>query len=258
MNAVASRRWPRRRISAGGSCEPERTMSMGGTVAWLVAILVWAGVAVPGAGQQVADFRKVSFSTSDGGVIFANLYGESAHAVLLAHGAVFDKQSWDAVARRLAAGRLPRAGHRLSGLRQVAGGPCPGGAARGRPRRIDYLRAQGAQRVSLIGASMGGGGVGNAAAQAEAGAIDRLILLAAAPAQAPERMQGRKLFIVASGDPARSRGATPVRSGARAQGTAHPARQCARAAHLPNRARSGADHGAVGLARRRALTPGLP
>ena len=178
-------------------------MSMGGRLPVLVAVLVWAGTAVPGAGQQVGDFREVSFPTSDGGVIFANLYGEGAHAVLLAHGAVFDKQSWDAVARQLAA-----AGYRVLAIDFRGYGKSRAGRARGALHEdvlggIGYLRAQGAQRVSLIGASMGGGGVGNAAARAEAEAIDRLILLAAAPAQAPERMQGRKLFIVASGDPAR-------------------------------------------------------
>ncbi|MCY3730875.1 MAG: alpha/beta hydrolase, partial [Rhodospirillaceae bacterium] len=99
---------------------------MGGRLPVLVAVLVWAGTAVPGAGQQVGDFREVSFPTSDGGVIFANLYGEGAHAVLLAHGAVFEKQSWDAVARQLAA-----AGYRVLAIDFRGYGKSRAGRARG-------------------------------------------------------------------------------------------------------------------------------
>ena len=47
-------------------------------------------------------FEEVSFETSDGGRIVANVYGEGEHAVVLAHGAVFDKESWDGLAGRLA------------------------------------------------------------------------------------------------------------------------------------------------------------
>ena len=44
--------------------------------------------------MTAADFKEVSFETSDGGTIYANLYGEGSHAVVLAHGAVFNKESW--------------------------------------------------------------------------------------------------------------------------------------------------------------------
>lgn len=49
--------------------------------------------------SQAADFREVSFKTSDGGRIYANDYGGGQdHAVVLAHGAVFNKESWRALA----------------------------------------------------------------------------------------------------------------------------------------------------------------
>jgi pimeloyl-ACP methyl ester carboxylesterase len=66
---------------------------------------------------------------------------------------------------------------------------------------VDYLREHGAKTVAVIGASMGGGASANAAVRAKAGAIDRLILLAPAPIESPERIATPKLFITAQGDP---------------------------------------------------------
>ena len=48
---------------------------------------------------------------------------------------------------------------------------------------------------------MGGWAAARAAAAAEPGEIDRLVLLAAGSIEHPERMQGRKLFLVAREDP---------------------------------------------------------
>ena len=44
----------------------------------------------------------VSFQTKDGGLIYANLYGNGKKGVVLAHGGRFNKESWDAQARELA------------------------------------------------------------------------------------------------------------------------------------------------------------
>lgn len=65
---------------------------------------------------------------------------------------------------------------------------------------IRYLTGRGATRISMLGASMGGGAVAEAAALIADGEIDNLILLAAVPSGAAERMSGRKLFIVSEGD----------------------------------------------------------
>ena len=51
---------------------------------------------------------------------------------------------------------------------------------------------------------MGGGAVGDAVTQLDPGEIDALVLLAAVPTRSPERLQGRKLFIVSEGDGSRS------------------------------------------------------
>lgn len=44
----------------------------------------------------------VSFPTEDGGLIYADLYGQGDRAVVLAHGGRFNKESWEKQARVLA------------------------------------------------------------------------------------------------------------------------------------------------------------
>lgn len=146
------------------------------------------------------DPREVSFQTSDGGRVFGNLYGEGDHAVMLAHGMAFDKESWDPQARRLAA-----AGLRVLAIDFRGYGKSTAGS-KGKAREldilaaIDYLRGQGAARVSVAGASMGGAAAAKAAALAAPGSIDALILLAPAGVEQPAKLQGRKLFLVSRGD----------------------------------------------------------
>ena len=148
--------------------------------------------------------REISYQTRDGGVIFGNLYGDGPHAVLLGHGAVFDKESWDDLARPLAAEGHTALAIDFRGYGQSKGGQSRGGLDEDIIGGIRYLRQQGAARVSVIGASMGGGAVGDAVTQLDPGEIDGLILLAAVPIRSPERLQGRKLFIVSGGDGSRS------------------------------------------------------
>ena len=147
-----------------------------------------------------ADFREVSFSTADGATIFANGYGSGERAVVLAHGAVFDKESWGEQALKLA-----RAGLRVLAIDFRGYGKSRGSGGRGALHEdvlgaVRYLKESGAKSVSLVGGSMGGGAVGRAAIEARPGEVDKLVLLAAVPVDEPQRMQGSKLFIVSKGD----------------------------------------------------------
>ena len=145
-------------------------------------------------------FEEISFSTADGGTVYANLYGDGQHAVLLAHGAVFDKESWDGLAQDLSA-----EGYRVLAIDFRGYGKSTAGRA-GRALYQDvlagirYLHNEGAERVSVMGASMGGGAVAQAAVVVAPDEIDKLILLAGVPIATPERIQGNKLFIVSRGD----------------------------------------------------------
>ena len=38
--------------------------------------------------------QTLSFATDDGGQVCADLYGQGSHAVVLAHGGRFNKESW--------------------------------------------------------------------------------------------------------------------------------------------------------------------
>jgi len=148
---------------------------------------------------------EVSFPTGDGGVVHADLYGTGGRGVVLAHGMRFDKASWKDQATQLAS-----AGFRVAAIDFRGYGKSHGGPKSHSPRdemyldvlaAVDYLREHGVKSVAVIGASMGGGASANAAVKAKPGAIDRLILLAPAPIESPERIAAPKLFISAQGDP---------------------------------------------------------
>ncbi len=153
-----------------------------------------------GVAEPASAYTTVSFDTADGGHIYGNVYGNGAHAVVLAHGAVFDKESWHELATRLAGEGYTALAIDFRGYGQSRAGTNRGALHEDVLGAVRYLRSSGARRVAVLGASMGGGASGTAAAQAAPGEIDELILLAAVAADSPDRMQGRKLFIVAQGD----------------------------------------------------------
>jgi pimeloyl-ACP methyl ester carboxylesterase len=148
--------------------------------------------------------QAVSFPTSDGGVIHADVYGAGARAVVLAHGGRLDKQSW-----REQAGVLVAAGFRVlafdfRGIGQSRG---PGQAdLESAPLQldvlaaIDYLRRNGATSIDVIGASMGGSAAADAVIASPAGLVHRLVLLGAAPDGPAEQLKCPTLFIVARDD----------------------------------------------------------
>jgi len=65
---------------------------------------------------------------------------------------------------------------------------------------VRYLRKSGAKKVSVVGASMGGGAAGDASILSEPGEIDRLVFLGAAPNGPAEKLKAASLFIVARDD----------------------------------------------------------
>lgn len=175
-----------------------------------VLMLFAVALAVPAIGGAAARQKAaatpelVSFPTQDGGLIYANLYGRGERGVVLAHGGRFHKESWDKQARAMV-----KAGFRVLAI-DFRGRGQSRGVARTQTSddglRFDvlaavrYLRQVGAKTVSVVGASFGGGAAAEASVEAEAGEIDRLILLAHSPIDKPERMKGRKLFILTRDD----------------------------------------------------------
>jgi pimeloyl-ACP methyl ester carboxylesterase len=162
---------------------------------------IWCGAARPSAALAQ---EGVSFPTEDGGLIHADVYGTGTHGVVLAHGGRFGKESWADQARALAA----------AGFRVVAIDFRGYGESRGpgqddlytAPLYLDvlaavsYLRQTGANRVSVVGGSMGGSAAADAVAAALPNQIERLVLLGSEGGSTPENLVGRKLFIVARND----------------------------------------------------------
>ena len=159
-------------------------------------------LAEPSAAQEL-----VSFPAEDGGVVYADLYGAGERGVVLAHGGRFNKGSWEKQARELA-----KAGFRVLAIdfRGYGKSRGPGDAdPMSAPLYLDvlaavrYLRKMGAKTVSVIGGSMGGGAAADAAI-ATPGEIERLVLLGSEAGTGrvgpPEKLKGRKLFIVARDD----------------------------------------------------------
>ncbi len=161
-----------------------------------LAALVFAGI---GQSQE-----RVSFATQDGGVVYADVYGTGDHGVVLAHGGRFNKESWTTQAQALATAGFRTVAIDFRGRGQSRGGPQS--ASRDDGVHFDvlaavrYLHETGANTVSVVGASFGGGAAAQAAVEALPGEIDRIVLLAHLAIDEPERMQGRKLFITSRGD----------------------------------------------------------
>lgn len=167
----------------------------------LIGAAILVASSLPAAAQS-----SVSIRAGDGGVISGDIYGTGTRGVVLAHGGRFDRASWRDQALELAdsgflvlaidfrAAVEARAGRETSCLYDEV---C---LAKDVIAAMFYLRAAGAQTVSLIGASLGGGATAQAAVESAAGTIDGIVLLAHMPIAEPERMQGRKLFIVSRDD----------------------------------------------------------
>lgn len=161
---------------------------------------VIAGLALGGCVAARPARGPVLLRSEDGVPVSSHAWGAGRNGVVLVPGGHGVGATWDRQGRRLA-----RAGFRVLAIdyrgRGVAGSVEPDDAKAhldviGAVRR---LRAEGARQVFVVGASWGGWAAGTAAI-AEPGLIDRLVLLAHSPFDHPERLGGRKLFIVAAGD----------------------------------------------------------
>jgi len=152
--------------------------------------------------------EHVPFQTPDGAIVQGDVYGAGSRGVVLvAHGGYSHKERWERQARILAAAgfrvlafdtragvELKRTGKETECLYDAACLAVDVLAA------VRYMRQSGAQSVSVVGGSAGGGAVAQASVEALQNEIDRIVLLAPAAIASPERMKGRKLFITARDD----------------------------------------------------------
>jgi len=146
----------------------------------------------------------VSFSTEDGGLVYADVYGAGDRAVVLAHGGQFDKESWKKQAEALVAAkfRVLALDFRGYGKSKGPGDSDPADAPLYQDvlAAVRYLRKHGAKSVSIVGASMGGWAAGGASIAAQPGEIGRLVFLGSAPSGPADKLKSPSLFIVARDD----------------------------------------------------------
>jgi pimeloyl-ACP methyl ester carboxylesterase len=139
------------------------------------------------------------------GEIQADLYGSGTRGVILAHGGRFNKESWKKQAQAFAnAGFLVLALRFRGDVSNPDGSPGSFGShadnAADVLAAVSYLHRTGVTTISAVGASLGGDAVGDADAQSKPGDIARIVFLGSSGGSAPEKLTGRKLFIVARKD----------------------------------------------------------
>jgi pimeloyl-ACP methyl ester carboxylesterase len=181
-------------------------------------LLAACSLALPGCGGEgptpdLSDSEAVSFESRDGVELEGRLFGEGAAAVVLSHMLPADQRSWFDYA-----GRLAEQGYLV--LTYDFRGYCPGGDGgcsqgerdissiwRDVLGAVDLVRSRGANRVVLVGASMGG--TASLVAAAEEGVDVEAVVSLSAPvsieglvADAPllQRIVAGKLFIAGVGD----------------------------------------------------------
>jgi pimeloyl-ACP methyl ester carboxylesterase len=142
---------------------------------------------------------------NQGGQIRGDLYGSGSRGLVLAHGGRFNKESWAAQAPVFANVGFTVLAINFRGDRvNPDGSPSAEGSdadnAADVLAAVRYLHGIGVKNVSAVGGSLGGDAVGEADVQARPGEIDRVVFLASSGGDEPERLKGRKLFIVARGD----------------------------------------------------------
>lgn len=154
--------------------------------------------------KPVAKVEHVSFTTQDGGVIYADLYGSGERGVVLAHGGRFSKESWQPQAELLVSVGFRVLAFDFRGFGKSHG---PGDTHMyTAPMQLDvlaavqYLRKSGTKTVSVVGGSFGGSAAADASIASQPGDIDRLILLAANGNGPAEQIKSPLLVIVARDD----------------------------------------------------------
>lgn len=153
--------------------------------------------------------RRVTFPLVSGtGVVAGDVYGSGAGNVrgglVLAHGGQFDEKSWKPQAEEFARAGFLVLAVRFRGDKFNADGS-PSGEGSDKDNTADvmaaaaYLRKMGAKTVDAIGGSLGGDAVGDADEESP-GMFDRVVIMGAWGGDAPEKLTGRKLFLVARDD----------------------------------------------------------
>jgi len=151
--------------------------------------------------NSMATAAEVSFKTADNALIFANFQQRGTHAVLLAHGAIFNKESWGDFEQKMLDENFTVLAIDFRGYNKSTQGDRPQALYEDILAGIAFLAGQPQiKKVTVLGASMGGAAAAKASVYSKSKMIDQLILLSPARIYKPELLKGRLLFIASKGE----------------------------------------------------------
>lgn len=145
-------------------------------------------------------FKLVTFKTEDGGTIEASLFdGGKNIAVVFAHGAVFNKESWYFLSKKLQSKKVTSLSIDFRGYGNSKKGSTSN-MAYDILGAIDYLKTKGFKNIVLVGGSMGGAAILNALELKTDGSIKKVVLLSPAGSNGITSNSLEKLYIVSENE----------------------------------------------------------
>jgi len=164
------------------------------------------GLAVALLASPAISQQTITITLPDGHAsIQADLYGNGNRGIVLAHGGRFGKDSWAPQAQVFAQKGFTVLAVQFRGDKKNPDGSTGAeGAYEDNAAdvlaAVRYLHSKGLRSVSAIGGSLGGDAVGDADAQSNPGEFDRVVFLGSEGGSFPEKLKGRKLYLVARDD----------------------------------------------------------
>ncbi|TVZ57966.1 alpha/beta hydrolase family protein [Flavobacteriaceae bacterium MAR_2010_105] len=142
------------------------------------------------------DFKLVSFSTDDDGIIEGSFFeGPTDLAVVFAHGAVFNKESWYFLAKHLQSKGIASLSIDFRGYGNSKVGST-NNKALDVLGAVDYLKAQGFKNITLVGGSMGAAAILDALELETDINLRKVVLLAPAGGKGISNKKIEKLVVV--------------------------------------------------------------
>ncbi|MFW5444259.1 MAG: alpha/beta hydrolase family protein [Methylococcaceae bacterium] len=144
---------------------------------------------------------EIKFKTQDNAMIYADFQLRGSHAVILAHGAVFDKDSWGEFKQRLLQENYTVLAIDFRGYNKSTQGDKNQALYEDILAAVQFLTKQKKiNKVTVLGASMGGAAAAKASVYSQPETIDQLILLSPAQVIKPEKLKGHVLFIASKAE----------------------------------------------------------
>jgi len=145
--------------------------------------------------------QEVNFQTVDKATIYANFNMRGSHAVLLAHGAIFNKESWGVFEQRLLGAGYTVLAIDFRGYGQSTQGTESGALYLDILASVQFLKTQKTiDKITVLGASMGGSAAAQANVYVQGQGMDQLILLSPAQVAQAKKLKGSLLFIASENE----------------------------------------------------------